>query len=131
MSHSLLTRRAALRQTLAGAAVIIGGPMTLNAAQTGTASSSAPRTIHVVAQRFLFRPNEIALKAGERVVLEIESLDFVHGFHVPALDIRSDLMPGRITKVELMMPKAGQYEFQCDNFCGDGHENMHGRFIVT
>jgi cytochrome c oxidase subunit 2 len=22
-------------------------------------------------------------------------------------------------------------DFVCDNFCGEGHEDMHGRFVVT
>jgi cytochrome c oxidase subunit 2 len=22
-------------------------------------------------------------------------------------------------------------DFVCDNFCGDGHEAMHGRFVVS
>jgi cytochrome c oxidase subunit 2 len=50
---------------------------------------------------------------------------------VPELKLRADLMPGQITHVEVMLARPGQYDFQCDNFCGDGHENMHGRFVVS
>lgn len=97
------------------------------AAQQG----GTPRVIDVTARRFRFEPDEIPLKTRERVILAIRSLDFVHGMHIPALGLRTDLVPGRITRVELQPKTAGVIEFLCDNFCGDGHEQMHGRFIVT
>lgn len=91
----------------------------------------SPRVIDVTARRFRFEPEEIPLKTGERVIIAIRSLDFVHGMHIPTLGMRTDLVPGRITRVELQPKTAGVIEFLCDNFCGDGHEQMHGRFIVT
>lgn len=93
-------------------------------------STNTPREIEIVAQRFKYEPAEIPLKVGERVVLAIRSLDFIHGFNIPELGIRADLVPGKITKVELQPKVAGPIDFLCDNFCGDGHEEMHGRFIV-
>ena len=88
------------------------------------------RVIEIVAQRFTFTPNEIVLKRGEAVTLAIKSLDFPHGFNVPALGVRADLMPGQVTKVKLQPMQSGKIDFLCDNFCGDGHEKMHGRFVV-
>ncbi len=115
-----LSRRGLLGKVAAGTAVLSVGSLMRNSgaaepAASAAASATPARTINVVAQRFLFRPNEIPLKAGERVVLAIQSLDFVHGFHVPALNLRSDLMPGQITRVEVQIPKPGQYELQCDH----------------
>jgi cytochrome c oxidase subunit II len=63
-------------------------------------------------------------------VLEFTSLDFVHGFNMPDLKVRADLPPGLVTRVPLPMAKPGTYDFLCDNFCGDQHEEMHGRMIV-
>src|SRR5258706_377492 len=81
--------------------------------------------------RFEYKPNRIPLKRGEPVVLEITSLDFVHGFNVPDLKIRADLPPGQITKVRLVFDRAGEYDFLCDNFCGSGQEEMGGKIIVS
>ena len=61
----------------------------------------------------------------------IRSLDFVHGMNIPDLGMRLDLGPGRVTRLELQPKAAGVIDFVCDNFCGDGHEEMHGRFIVS
>ena len=118
------TRRQALRAALAtaGAAAMGAG---LAQGRVG------PRVIAVTARRFAYEPNEIALKAGEAVVVEIRSLDFVHGMNIPDLGKRLDLVPGRVTRLELQPKTAGVIDFVCDNFCGEGHEEMHGRFVVS
>lgn len=96
-----------------------------------TARAQAPREIEITAQRFRFTPDVIPLRAGEPVVLLIRSLDFAHGFFVPDLHLRTDLMPGRVTRLALTPQAPGKLAFLCDNFCGDGHEGMDGQFIVT
>ena len=107
---------------VAGATLVRGG-----VAQ----DAAAPRVIELTARRFTYIPNEIALKVGERVVIAISSIDFVHGMNLPDLHMRLDLVPGRITKLELQPKTPGVIDFVCDNFCGDGHEEMHGRFVVS
>jgi cytochrome c oxidase subunit 2 len=73
----------------------------------------------------------IPLKAGEPVVLLLRSLDFAHGFFIPDLDQRVDLIPGRVVHFAFTPKTAGRLPFLCDNFCGDGHEGMDGHFDVT
>lgn len=104
--------------------------ITMNAAYGTNKNSTQERVIKIVAQRFSFKPNEIILKKGEKVRLEFTSLDFVHGFNVPDLNIRSNLPPGQVTTIHLTPLMAGTYDFICDNFCGAGHEEMGGRIIV-
>ena len=87
--------------------------------------------VKITAQRFHYTPDEIVLKKGEPVVLEIYAVDFMHGFKVPDLGLRVDLPPGKTTRVALMLDEAGTYDFLCDNFCGSGHEEMNGRIVVT
>lgn len=96
-------------------------------AQTGT----APRLVEITARRFVYLPAEIGLKVGERVVIAVTSLDFIHGMNIPDLGKRFDLVPGRVTRFELQPTQAGVIEFLCDNFCGDKHEEMQGRFVVS
>ena len=117
-----LSRRLVLQGALAGAGVAWVG--------VGSAEQAEPRVIEMVARRFAYEPNEIALTAGERVIVAIKSIDFVHGMNIPDLNKRLDLVPGTITRLELNPQAPGEIEFVCDNFCGDGHEQMHGRFVV-
>jgi cytochrome c oxidase subunit 2 len=95
------------------------------------ARAQAPREIEIVAQRFSYTPNEIPLKLGERVMIALKAVDYEHGFSVPDLKLRADLVPGRVVRVELQPRAVGRIDFLCDNFCGEGHEDMHGQFIVS
>lgn len=89
------------------------------------------RVVKVTAKKFEYSPNEIRVKTGVPTVFEFTSLDRVHGFTVPDLGgIRATIEPGKVTRVTILAPKAGTYEFHCDLFCGDGHEGMTGKIIV-
>lgn len=122
-----MTRRL-VRRVLLKAAV---GSAAVGLLRGVAAQNNGPRVIALVARRFTYEPNEIMLKVGERVVIAIRSLDFVHGMNIPDLNKRLDLMPGTVTRLELQPAAPGEIEFVCDNFCGEGHERMHGRFVVT
>jgi cytochrome c oxidase subunit 2 len=121
-------RNASRRRILQGVVATAGAALI----RAGVAQdAAAPRVIELTARRFTYTPNEIALKVGERVVIAIRSIDFVHGMNLPDLHMRLDLVPGRIAKLELHPTTPGVIDFVCDNFCGDGHEEMHGRFVVS
>jgi cytochrome c oxidase subunit 2 len=123
MTVAMTQRRLLLQGALATAGAAL--------ASVVSGAQPQPRTIELIAKRFEYVPKEIALKAGERVIIAIKSLDFVHGMNIPDLDKRLDLVPGRITQLELHPTAPGVIDFVCDNFCGDGHEEMHGRFVVS
>jgi cytochrome c oxidase subunit 2 len=95
------------------------------------AAAAAEQVVQIKAKRFEYMPNEITLKKGVPVVLELTSLDRLHGFNCPAFKIRGDIRPHKITKISFTPDKVGTFEFHCDNFCGSGHETMTGKFIVT
>jgi heme/copper-type cytochrome/quinol oxidase subunit 2 len=92
---------------------------------------AAPRAVRISAKKFSYTPSEVRLKKGEPVVLELISEDRVHGFKLPAFDIRTDVRPSEITRVPLTPEKTGTFPFRCDVFCGDGHEDMTGTLVVT
>ena len=117
------TRRLMLQGALASAGAALVRAVFAQAA-------AEPRVIEMTARRFQYEPNEIPLKAGERVVVVIKSVDFTHGMNIPDLKQRLDLVPGKVTRLELQPQAPGEIEFVCDNFCGDGHEQMHGKFVV-
>lgn len=86
--------------------------------------------ISITAKRFEFSPAVVRLKVGVPVVLQLRSLDRLHGFSVPALGIRADLPAGELVRVMVTPQAAGEYVFLCDIFCGSGHGEMGGRIIV-
>ena len=89
------------------------------------------QVIKIVAKKFDYTPNVIKLKKGVPVVLEFTTLDIIMGFKVPDLGIRTDIVPGKVSRVRLVPDKVGTFPFVCDIFCGSGHEDMTGTIIVS
>ena len=89
------------------------------------------RVIHITAKNFAFSPDSITLKKGEPVVFEISSGDRKHGFSLRAFGVRSDVLPGKVSRIRFTPDKTGKFSFSCDVFCGDGHEEMTGTVVVT
>ncbi|RXZ33136.1 cytochrome c oxidase subunit II [Oxalobacteraceae bacterium CAVE-383] len=126
------------RSMLLGSAAGIG--MLLCAAAWKEAGAEVPaegedkdkqaRVIRIEAKKFVYTPNEIRIKKGEKVLLALTALDFVHGFNLPDFKLRTDIPPGKVTTVALNPMEAGRFTFLCDNFCGNGHEEMNGVIIV-
>ena len=91
----------------------------------------AERVIHLTANKFQFSPDSITLKKGEPVVFEISSGDRKHGFSLRAFGVRSDVLPGKVSRIRFTPDKTGKFTFSCDVFCGDGHEEMSGTVVVN
>ena len=96
---------------------------------SGAAETTEP-TVKITAHKFAYEPNQIQLKLGEPVILELTAQDVAHGFNIPDLGLRADLKPGETVRVRLVPKKTGNFEFHCDHFCGVDHEDMNGTIIV-
>lgn len=87
--------------------------------------------IDLTAKRWEFEPNTITVKEGDRVKLNIRSLDVDHGISIPQFNVNNkNLKPGATTVVEFTADKKGTFSFSCNVFCGSGHEGMKGTLIV-
>ena len=113
--------------------IVVIMALTLSVVVTGAFAIDQPeQVIKITAKKFEYSPNVITIKKGVPVILEFTSLDRVHGFTVPDLGgIRATIEPGKTTQVRIVAPKTGSYDFHCDLFCGDGHEDMTGKIIVV
>ena len=89
------------------------------------------RVIRISAKKFEFTPSEITLKKGEPVVLELTTEDVTMGFYAKELNASAEIVPGKVTPLRLVPDKTGSFDFICDVFCGDGHEDMGGKIHVT
>jgi cytochrome c oxidase subunit II len=94
-------------------------------------AAATEQVIHLTAKKFEYSPNEITVKKGQPVVIEIVSLDRKHGFTIPDLKVRSDVKPGTQNVVRFTPDKTGTFNFHCDLFCGSGHEGMAGTLVVV
>src|SRR5258708_35819618 len=84
------------------------------------------KVIRIIARKFEFGPEKIELKKGEPVVLEFTTADVLMGFNTPDFKLRADIPPGQVVRVHLTPDRVGEFEFSCDNYCGQGHEPLTG-----
>ncbi len=122
MNRRTFLSRAALAPVAVGA--LVGG-----AAYRAT-SQTAPRRIAIKASKFQFSPAELTVERGRAVTLVITATDYAHGFDLSEFKVRRDLIPGKEVEATFTPDKVGRFVFVCDNFCGDGHEDMSGVLIV-
>ncbi len=86
--------------------------------------------IQMVAKQFEFVPNQITVTKGNRVRINITSIDVPHGFSLPAFIPIKKLLPQIPQQIEFIADKVGEFEFLCDVYCGSGHKGMRGKLII-
>lgn len=88
------------------------------------------REVKVEARRWEFVPNRIVVKRGEPVRIIAKSTDVAHGFGLSAFNINEKLPPNKEVKIEFTPDEAGEFEFHCTVYCGEGHDRMRGTLAV-
>lgn len=68
---------------------------------------------------------ELHIPVGKKVFLEFHGKDVLHSFWVPALGGKTDIIPGKVTKMWLDAKYPGEYYGKCAEFCGSGHSLMN------
>ncbi len=81
--------------------------------------------------------NEMVLPTDTNVVLRMRAEEsggvdnaVIHSYWIPALAGKQDVVPGRITTINLTTTGEGQYQGQCTEFCGLSHANMRNYATV-
>ena len=75
-------------------------------------------------ERGVATANEIHIPAGRRVELRLTSDDVIHSLWVPRLQAKTDMTPGKTTRMWIEADEPGTYRGQCAEFCGLQHANM-------
>jgi cytochrome c oxidase subunit 2 len=58
------------------------------------------------------------------------SEDVVHSFFIPAMRVKTDVVPGRYTTMWFNPDTVGTFHLFCSQYCGTEHSRMVGRVIV-
>ncbi len=111
-----------------GSALLLALPLV--GPQPGDTGASI-RTIDVTLSRYAFSPERIEVRVGERVLLNLVSVDTVHGFQVKELGLNARTSGRGRTAIELMPMTAGTFRITCSEYCGSGHSRMRAWLIVT
>jgi cytochrome c oxidase subunit 2 len=90
------------------------------------------RTIDVTVSRSAFSPERIEVRVGERIRLNVVSVDGTHGFQAKALGLNATIpASGRTVTFELTPREVGTFAINCSEYCGRGHRSMQASLIVT
>jgi cytochrome c oxidase subunit II len=115
--------------------------------QEQQAPAQSPRVIEISAKKYLFTPNEIRVKEGEKIELRVHSVDVTHGVKLdvypegakqkgaPGLVFDAPDQNGKVQKgvdqiLDFTADQPGTYDFKCARICGMGHGRMKGEIIV-
>ncbi len=74
--------------------------------------------------------NELHLPLNTPTTIHITSRDVIHGFWVPELRMKADMVPGLITTIRVTPTRAGTYRIVCTEFCGVLHSKMYAKAVL-
>jgi cytochrome c oxidase subunit II len=113
------------------ATLLVALLVSVSAAVFATHEPAGERIVAIKVKCFESGPEEVTHEKGVPVVLQLSSLDVPHGFNLPDLDVRADVIPGKPAELRIVPQQAGRFVFHCDIFCGTGHEELEGAIVVN
>ena len=107
---------------LAGVALL--APLPLQAGRP------AEHHVTLEARSFAFKPEVIQVNQGDRVILELESVDVTHGVYIDGYGLEAVSEPGRKARLDFVADRVGKFKYRCSLACGPLHPFMIGELIV-
>ena len=71
------------------------------------------------------RMDTLYVPQGKPVSLDLESMDVIHSFYVPAFRLKQDIVPGRKIVRWFVGNSPGDYDLFCAEYCGLNHSYMY------
>ena len=99
------------------------------------AGGSEPIDVYILAERFGYQPSVLRLERNVRYRFRMMGIDVNHGVSV-TLNVRlaGHMMrapAGRLSEMIMTFNRPGEYLVYCTVYCGEGHDRMQGKIIVT
>lgn len=94
------------------------------------ALSGAERTVRIEARSFAYTPSSLRVSTGDRVTLELVSMDYVHGLYLEGYNLNLTADPGQTSRLSFIADRPGTFRFRCSVTCGALHPFMIGKLTV-
>ena len=104
--------------------VVLFAPLPLHAGQP------AEHHLTLEARSFAFEPAVIQVNQGDRVILELESVDVTHGVYIDGYGVEAVSEPGHKARLDFVADRVGKFKYRCSLACGPLHPFMIGELIV-
>jgi cytochrome c oxidase subunit II len=76
------------------------------------------------------RTSDLFLAINKPVKLDLNSLDVIHGFFIPAFRIKEDVVPGQVNYTWFVPTQFGSFDIECTVICGVNHAAMLSKAVV-
>jgi cytochrome c oxidase subunit 2 len=76
---------------------------------------------YILAQTWVFQPNEVRIPAGSEITFYLTSKDVQHGFNLEGTNINMQILPGQVSTLTATFNEPGERFFICHEYCGVGH----------
>ena len=75
----------------------------------------------------------LELPPDTRVKFELQSIDVLHAFYLPAFGLKEDIVPNITTAMwfDTGTVEPGTYPIYCAEYCGEGHSQMLGEIVIA
>lgn len=74
---------------------------------------------------------ELVVPENTPVKINVESLDVLHSFYIPAFRVKVDAVKGYPTYVWFQTKEAGEFDILCTEYCGVDHSQMLAKLKVV
>jgi cytochrome c oxidase subunit 2 len=81
-------------------------------------------------KQFAYEPNVLRVSKGDRVKINIDSVDVTHGFYLDGYGINQTVPEREQKTLEFVANQAGAFRFRCSSTCGAFHPFMIGKLVV-
>lgn len=89
------------------------------------------RAVLIEARSFAYQPATIHVNRGDRVTIDLMSLDAVHGLSIDGYGVNINAEPGRNAQVTFVADREGKFKMRCSVTCGALHPFMIGEMVVA
>ena len=93
-------------------------------------ATPADRHIKINASSFVYDPGVIRVNPGDRVTLELSSMDVTHGIAIDGYNLQVTAEPGQSQSLTFIADQQGTYRLRCSVTCGALHPFMIGKLHV-
>ncbi|GAC1598669.1 MAG: hypothetical protein NVS3B28_30640 [Candidatus Velthaea sp.] len=73
---------------------------------------------------------EMHVPLNTPITLYVTSRDVIHGFWVPEVRLKADMVPGLTNVIRFTPTKAGTYRIICTEYCGVAHGAMASKLVI-
>ena len=94
------------------------------------ATTPTERSFRINASRFEYSPAILAVNPGDRVTIELTSIDVVHGLAIDGYNLAATADPGQTARLTFVADRQGSFRFRCTVTCGNLHPFMIGKLNV-